>query len=519
MTLTQNHIIQARYSIMALLGQGGFGAVYKAWDVNLSKHVAIKENLDTSPEAQRQFTHEAQILSGLSHPNLPRVQDHFLLPGQGQYLVMDFIEGEDLQAMLDRLGQPLAGDYALPWIAQVCDALAYLHTQDAPIIHRDIKPANIKITPQGRAVLVDFGISKVYDPQLKTTVGARAVTPGYSPLEQYGQGTTDQRSDLYALGATLYVLLTGQEPQESVQRVINDQVRTAHQINSQVPPAVGEAIQRAMSVNPTGRYLSAEAFKADLLSAFQHARNEQLSAWYVQAQAAARRDEFTAAEQHLQQMLKFEPAHAEARALLANLAQRRDAAGRYAALAAAVASAQAEAKVLRQIDPPLTDPQGVLHLLTTDPPNSGQLASQVDNRAFDPRLNVLLLIAGIGVMLVGWIVSDAARHTVLATIDSITLGSGNFFLGLGVALQTSAVLWLLRTSGRSLSVRLALSGLVIAATVTIILGLAAANLAAARVELSQSSYDLGLGNFLLGFGVSLSLLRLVWLIGPKSVRH
>lgn len=519
MTLAQNQIIQARYSIVALLGQGGFGAVYEAWDANLSKHVAIKENLDTSPEAQRQFTHEAQILSGLSHPNLPRVQDHFLLPGQGQYLVMDFIEGEDLQAMLDRLGQPLTGDYALPWIAQVCDALAYLHIQNAPIIHRDIKPANIKVTPQGKAVLVDFGISKVYDPQLKTTVGARAVTPGYSPLEQYGQGTTDQRSDLYALGATLYVLLTGKEPQESVQRVINDQVRAVHHINAQVPPAVGEAIQRAMCVNPTGRYASAEAFKADLLNALQCARKEQVSSWFVQAQAAARQDEFTVAEQHLQQVLKFEPAHAEARALLTNLAQRRDAAARYVALTATVANAQAEARSLRQIDPPLADPQGVLCLLTTGSTNTAQTSGQPTARAFDRRLSAWWLSAGLIITLVGWLMADAARSGVLGTIDSIDLGRGNFFLGAGAALQISTVLWLMRAPERSRGVRLALSGLVIMATMAIVWGLASANLAASRVELSSASYNLGLGNFLLGTGVSLGLFGSAWLIGPKMIRH
>ena len=218
MTLTQGQIIQTRYRVAGLLGQGGFGAVYKGWDVNLNRPVAIKENLDTSPEAQRQFQHEAEILSNLSHPNLPRVTDHFLTSDVGQYLVMDFIEGEDLQAMLNRTGRALPEAQVLNWIDQICGALAHLHEQEPPVIHRDIKPANIKITPRGKAVLVDFGLAKVFDPVLKTTVGARAVTPGYSPPEQYGQGKTDQRSDVYSLGATLYTLLTGQEPPESVER-------------------------------------------------------------------------------------------------------------------------------------------------------------------------------------------------------------------------------------------------------------------------------------------------------------
>ena len=144
------------------------------------------------------------------------VFDYFSLPGQGQYLVMVFIEGMDLQELLDAASDPLPETKVIPWIEQVCDALSYLHSQNPPIIHRDIKPANIKITPQGQAVLVDFGIAKVYDPKLKTTVGARAVTPGFSPPEQYGRGRTDPRTDIYALGATLYALLTKVEPPDSV---------------------------------------------------------------------------------------------------------------------------------------------------------------------------------------------------------------------------------------------------------------------------------------------------------------
>jgi serine/threonine protein kinase len=255
MTLTQGQIIQSRYRVVSLLGQGGFGAVYRAWDINLNQPVAIKENLDTSPEAQRQFQHEALILANLSHPNLPRVTDHFLIPGLGQYLVMDFVEGEDLQAMLNRTGRALPEAQVLAWIDQICGALAHLHEQEPPVIHRDIKPANIKITPKGKAVLVDFGIAKVFDPVLKTTVGARAVTPGYSPPEQYGQGQTDQRSDVYSLGATLYTLLTGQEPPESVNRVANNiPLIPPRQLVPLISLNVEAAILHACEVSTTRRF-------------------------------------------------------------------------------------------------------------------------------------------------------------------------------------------------------------------------------------------------------------------------
>jgi eukaryotic-like serine/threonine-protein kinase len=262
MPLSTGQILNNRYRIVRLLGQGGFGAVYRAWDMNLNIVCALKENLDTSPEAQRQFAREASLLATLRHPHLPVVGDHFSLAGQGQYLVMDYVEGEDLQAMLDRTGGPLPLAQVLPWIIQVCDALTYLHTHLPPVIHRDIKPANIKITPQSQAVLVDFGVAKVYDPNLKTTLGARAVTPGYSPPEQYGRGTTDARSDIYALGATFYTLLTGDTPPDSVDIMTRraSMPAPASSLNLQISPQVSAAIEKAMQPDWSQRYTSAAEF-------------------------------------------------------------------------------------------------------------------------------------------------------------------------------------------------------------------------------------------------------------------
>jgi serine/threonine protein kinase len=219
MPLSQGQILQNRYRIVRLIGQGGFGAVYRAWDMAVNRPCALKENLDISAEAQRQFEREATMLANLHHANLPRVTDYFFIAGQGQYLVMDFVEGQSLDDILAQKGQPLAEQEVLPWIEQVCQALHYLHHRTSPIIHRDVKPQNIVLTPDNQVMLVDFGISKLYDPQLRTTSGARAVSPGFSPIEQYGQGRTDARSDIYALGATLYTLLTNQIPPESVDRL------------------------------------------------------------------------------------------------------------------------------------------------------------------------------------------------------------------------------------------------------------------------------------------------------------
>jgi len=265
MPLQTGQVFNNRYRIVKLLGQGGFGAVYRAWDSNLNKPCALKENLDVSPEAQRQFTREATVLANLSHPNLPRVTDHFILPGQGQYLVMDFVEGDDLASILKQRG-PVPPEQAIAWILQVADALSYLHTRQPPVVHRDIKPANIRLTPDGRAMLVDFGLVKIYNAQLRTTMGARAVTPGYAPPEQYGHGSTDARSDLYALGATLYNILTGQDPLESVQRMSGAQMRLVNQINPRIDPSVGAAIERAMRLDPNQRFQTVAEFKAALFA-------------------------------------------------------------------------------------------------------------------------------------------------------------------------------------------------------------------------------------------------------------
>jgi serine/threonine protein kinase len=259
-------VLQNRYRIEQQLGRGGFGAVYRAWDVNLTRLCAVKENLAITPEAQRQFTREATLLANLSHSNLPRVIDHFIIPGEGQYLVMDFIEGEDLASVLTEK-EIIPVDQAIEWVTQVCGALEYLHAQTPPVLHRDIKPANIRITPKGQAVLVDFGLVKVYDQHLKTTIGARAITPGYAPPEQYGQGKTDERTDIYALGATLYNLVTGREPLESVARMAGEHQETAYRINPQVPLIVSDVIERALALEPGMRFQSAKEFQTALKTA------------------------------------------------------------------------------------------------------------------------------------------------------------------------------------------------------------------------------------------------------------
>jgi serine/threonine protein kinase len=264
MALNQGETVNQRYRILKQLGKGGFANVYRAFDLSLKTFCALKENLDVWEDALLQFEREAMLLAGLRHPNLPRVTDYFILPEQGQYLVMDFIEGYDLQTIMDRIGQPLSEKQALKWIDQVCVALHYLHSQTPPIIHRDVKPANIRVTPAGKAVLVDFGIAKAYDPDTATTHGAQAVTAGYSPVEQYSEEKTGPPADQYALGATLYTLLTAQRPPESILRATGTPITPPRQINPQVSPHVETALLRAMQVLAADRFPGVADFREAL---------------------------------------------------------------------------------------------------------------------------------------------------------------------------------------------------------------------------------------------------------------
>jgi branched-chain amino acid transport system substrate-binding protein len=261
---TLGQVLNNRYRIINLLGQGGFGAVYRAWDTHLNVLCAVKQNFETSPQAASRFNHAATILTRLRHPNLPKVTDSFSLPGQGQYLVMEYIEGEDLQVKLEKVDGPLAEAQVLAWADQILDALEYIHNQEPPIIHRDIKPANIRITSKGQAVLVDFGIAEFRNLAQNNFAEAQAVTPGYSPYEQYSLGSTDARTDIYALGATLYTLLTGSELQESVLRLVDDQVKPASEINSALSGSTSRAIQKAIQADPRQRWQTAAEFKAAL---------------------------------------------------------------------------------------------------------------------------------------------------------------------------------------------------------------------------------------------------------------
>jgi ankyrin repeat protein/predicted Ser/Thr protein kinase len=264
-------VLQNRYRVKGPLGRGGMGAVYEATDLRLSRTVALKETLVETDELRRAFEREARLLANLRHPALPKVLDHFE-EGDGLFLVMEFIPGDDLGRMLEREGRPFPVPEVLGWAEQLLDALEYLHTLDPPVLHRDIKPANLKLVTRGQIVLLDFGLAKGSAGQM-TRAGSRSVlaySPNYSPLEQIQGAGTDERSDLYSLGATLYHLLTGVKPSDALTRaaaLVNgqpDPLRPARELNPDVPANVSAALMRALALNIENRPRTASEMRREL---------------------------------------------------------------------------------------------------------------------------------------------------------------------------------------------------------------------------------------------------------------
>ncbi len=272
-------ILRDRYQIVGLIGTGGMGAVYLADDNRLEgRQCAIKETIPLptfdqplAEAARRQFFKEASTLGRLDHPGLPKVSDFFAIDDR-DYLVMDFVAGQNLLEVLNdvrRDGSCLEERVVLAWLDQLCDTLNYLHSRRPPVLHRDIKPSNIKLTPEGRIKLVDFGLVKPLNPDDPTTLtglqGAGSLP--YAPLEQYVDylGHTNTSSDVYALGATLYHLLTGVPPASAQERfLVPESLRPPRELNPNISPAVAEAILAAMAPHPKDRPASVAEWQQQL---------------------------------------------------------------------------------------------------------------------------------------------------------------------------------------------------------------------------------------------------------------
>jgi len=277
--LKAGEVLRNRYKIRRIIGQGGMGSIYLADDLRLEgRQCALKEvehDRSLPPEmlqqARDQFQREATVLARLDHPNLPKVSDFFSISGR-DYLVMDYVPGRDLRALMLEARQKnvfLDEQEVLGWASQLADALSYLHGQKPPILHRDIKPGNLKLTPSGLLKLVDFGLVKILaSDEMTVTILQGRGTALYTPLEQYGgeSGHTDTRSDIYAFGATLYHLLTNTPPSEARERFLHPQSLPApRELNPAISPRTERAILWAMNLHPDDRPQDVEAFRQALL--------------------------------------------------------------------------------------------------------------------------------------------------------------------------------------------------------------------------------------------------------------
>ncbi len=277
--LKEGEVLRGRYRVRQVIGQGGMGNIYLADDLRLSgrlcalKEVEYERSLPTKvlEQAREQFFREASILARLDHPNLPKVSDFFSSSNR-DYLVMDYVPGKDLRMVIQEARRErrfLDEMQVLGWAAQLIEALSYLHGQEPPIIHRDIKPSNIKLMPNGLIKLVDFGLVKVLAPdEVTITIIQGQGTVIYTPLEQYGGEDvhTDVRSDIYALGATLYHLLTNEPPADARRRFLEPQsLKPPRAINPAISSRTEQAILWAMALHPDQRPPNIEVFRQALL--------------------------------------------------------------------------------------------------------------------------------------------------------------------------------------------------------------------------------------------------------------
>ncbi len=247
-----------RYWLTRVIKSGGQGAVYAGVDQH-GKTYAIKEMLDhfddprERQEAITRFNSEAELLQQLTHPRIPRVYSHFTDEGR-HYLTMDFVQGTDLDTLLEQPPHYFPEAQVLEWAMQISDVLAYLH--DKGLIYRDVKPSNIMVEQDGGIKLVDFGIAKVFTP---TQRGTQIGTPGYAPPEQY-QGLATPQSDIYALAATLHHLLTGRDPTEEPPFSFPP----VRDLKPQISDRTHAALQKALAMKPEDRYATMAEFRAAL---------------------------------------------------------------------------------------------------------------------------------------------------------------------------------------------------------------------------------------------------------------
>lgn len=275
--LASNTLLQNRYLVVHLIGRGGMGEVYLAIDQRLGSAVALKRTaFFEDATLGNAFEREARTLARLRHAVLPKASDHFVEDGN-QYLVMEYIAGDDLSKRLEMSGKPFPLNWVVFWTDQILEALDYLHSNEPPIIHRDIKPQNLKLTEENAVVLLDFGLSKnTVDAARPSTTAPSVVgyTPQYAPLEQIRGTGTNARSDIFSLSSTVYQLLTNRVPPDALTRadaLLSEQpdpLLPVNQINPLVPPAISAIILKGMEISRDKRFSSAREMQKLLRDAY-----------------------------------------------------------------------------------------------------------------------------------------------------------------------------------------------------------------------------------------------------------
>lgn len=269
--LATGSVLQNRYAIEGQIGVGGMSVVYRGRDLrfkDVTRHCAIKEMYQTAPDSQtrllnmKNFEREAGLLAGtLNHPAIPKVYDFFEEGGK-VYLVLELINGRDLEAVLDERNSSIDEAQVARWIVQICDVLSYLHSREpAPIVFRDMKPSNVMVTADDRIMLIDFGIARTlnHTERKQTMIG----TEGYSPPEQY-RGKVEPRSDIYALGATMHHLLTASDPRTETPFTFHE--RPLRQLNPKLSPEIEAIVSKALEYDVADRWSTPEELKQALFA-------------------------------------------------------------------------------------------------------------------------------------------------------------------------------------------------------------------------------------------------------------
>lgn len=265
MQIPPETILKNHYKILKLIGSGGYSYVYKAVDIFNDRCLAIKHSINTSREIEFQYDMEVAALNRIQEkkiPNFPVIVESFK-ENNNLYIILEYIEGKNLREWVETKDK-LSLSVSLNIVLQVGNALRHLHRLEPyPILHRDINPSNILFRDDGTAVLIDFGLVKE-DRRQETAAAAKAVTPGFAAIEQYGSGLTDVRSDIYSLGATLFFLISGKTPQESVQRVDLDNFVLMIDAMKELPQIVVDAIKKATAIKIHERHQSIDEFLVDI---------------------------------------------------------------------------------------------------------------------------------------------------------------------------------------------------------------------------------------------------------------